>query len=180
MASDFRVAKNVKIATGLVTASAIRLKRASTLPDFSSLAMPAGGVKLPLASSNPYLDTMYTPTIGDYGFGVGILQHPFVGTGNVNFPTGNRMKPMDSVLGTFAFAKPWNVRFGTEGGPFFPMQNKNFYKTAEAISEINAMNNAAEAPAVGAIPKIPASALQDSGPFPAGGAALPPLPPGFG
>uniref|UniRef100_A0A915IJW6 Uncharacterized protein n=1 Tax=Romanomermis culicivorax TaxID=13658 RepID=A0A915IJW6_ROMCU len=130
------------------SASLPRIKR-QMLPDLSAFPMTPGadgGQLIPQASSNPFLDTMYTPYNLDWGLGVSVLNRPFLMGGNVNFPTGNKMKPTDSVAGTFSYATPWNLRYGTQGGPFFPWQNKEFYKTAESISQVNALNNGAPLP----------------------------------
>jgi len=57
------------------------------------------------------------------------------------------------------------LRFGTEGGPFFPWMNQRFMQTAQGVSEANALQ------------KAPGLLIPNQGYGPLD--PLPPLPPGY-
>lgn len=66
---------------------------------------------------------------------------PTILGGNVDFPVGNLMRPRETVGGTFGFVRPVQVRFGTQGGPFFPWQDKQYAKTIKDINMSSALRN---------------------------------------
>lgn len=88
-------------------------------------------------SDNPFFDSMHDPINPNYGLGFAAVQPTILG-GNVNFPVGNMLRPQESVGGTFGFARPINVRFGTQGGPFFPWQDRQYAKTIKDINQSQA------------------------------------------
>lgn len=87
-------------------------------------------------SQNPYLDALTDSYYPNYGFGV-LVHRPVLISGGLNWPTGNILQPTDKFNGTLGVDRPIQLRFGTQGGPFYPWQDARFTKT---IREINYAN----------------------------------------
>lgn len=81
----------------------------ANLPPLSSLQQQSSSASD--LSQNPFLDQMYKEHNFDWGMGLGILNKPVYFGGDIKFPTRNQMRPVESVKGTFAYAKPWNLRY---------------------------------------------------------------------
>lgn len=108
-------------------------------------------------SDNPFMGSMEDPINPNYGLGLSALQPTILG-GTITFPVGNLMRPQESVGGTFGLARPINVRFGTQGGPFFPWQDKQYARTVNEINNSDAIAQAYrrdQASAVQPLPPLP-------------------------
>lgn len=113
---------------------------ATTMSPASAL-MPQPPKYHDYSADNPYLDTMNEPINPNFGLGFSSMQPTILG-GSFNFPTGNLLRPQENVGGTFGIARPVHVRFGTQGGPFYPWQDKQYAKTINSIEDANVRREA--------------------------------------
>uniref|UniRef100_A0A915L6N9 Uncharacterized protein n=1 Tax=Romanomermis culicivorax TaxID=13658 RepID=A0A915L6N9_ROMCU len=101
---------------------------------------PAFFSMYPNTIRNPFVDDMFTPRNFDVGVGLDLSSKPFMMGGNLNYPTGNLMKPMESIGGTFAYAQPFALKYGTQLGPYYPWQIDGFEKAIAAANSVDKPN----------------------------------------
>lgn len=97
-----------------------------------------------LKQANPYLDTMMTPVDIKYGIAAQIspLGAPIFG-GSIYFPTGNILRPIDGLRGSYAQSRSIHTRVGMQGGPFLPYQNSNYAQNVREIEQASIAGNPA-------------------------------------
>lgn len=106
----------------------------------------SGGDIMPLPPKNDdttsqILEAMNKPINPNFGLGFSYVQPTLIG-GDLTFPSGNILRPEEHVGGNFGIARPVNVRYGMQGGPFYPWQDPNYAKNmATVMNEPNLLQN---------------------------------------